>query len=138
MFVPPVRYDEIQQIRQGITSKRGKSSWTYEDARINIIPSFTDFYNEIRKKARIQEHKTFHDLRRTAITNWFYEGLEINEVMKISGHSKYETCLKYYLSVKDDLMNKARKAVKYRVSREMLEKCLGEEKRILGIKTDIY
>jgi hypothetical protein len=30
------------------------------------------------------------------------------------------------LSVKDDLMSKARKAVKCRVSREMLERCLGE------------
>ena len=126
VFVPPVRYDEIQQIRSGMTSKRGKSSWTYEDARISIIYRFTDLFQDIRQKARIKEHKTFHDLRRTAITNWFYEKLEINEVMRLAGHSKYDTTVKYYLSVKDDLMNKARKAVKYRVSREMLEKCLGE------------
>ena len=92
---------------------------------ISIIYRFNDLFQEIRRKARIQEHKTFHDIRRTAITNFFYEGLEINEVMKLAGHSKYDTTVQYYLSVKDDLMNKARKAVKYRVSREMLEKCLG-------------
>ena len=46
--------------------------------------------------------------------------------MRLAGHSKYDTTVKYYLSVKDDLMNKARKAVKYRVGREMLERCLGE------------
>lgn len=126
VFVPVVRYNEIQQIRKGVKSKRGKRSWTYEDARISIIYRFNDLFQEIRQKARIQPHKTFHDIRRTAITNWFYEKLEINEVMRLAGHSKYDTTVKYYLSVKDDLMNKARKAVKYRVSREMLEKCLGE------------
>ena len=121
-----MRYDEIQQIRKGVPTKRGKSTWTYEDARISIIYRFNDLFQEIRKKARIKQHKTFHDIRRTALTNWFYEGLEINEVMRVAGHSKYETCLSYYLSVKDDLMNKARKAVKYRVGRDMLERCLGE------------
>lgn len=126
VFFPPARYNEIQQIRRGVPTKRGKKKWTYEDARINIIYQFNDLFDEIRKKAGIKEHKTFHDLRRTAITNFFYEGLEINEVMKIAGHSKYETCLKYYLAVKDDLMSRARKAVKYRVSRDVLEKCLGE------------
>ncbi|MBI9019111.1 MAG: site-specific integrase [Phycisphaerae bacterium] len=68
---------------------------------------------------------TFHDIRRTAITNWFYKGLEIIEVMRLAGHSKYETTLKYYLAVKDDLVDKARKATSYRVSEEMLDRCIG-------------
>lgn len=132
VFVPPVRYTEIQQIRKGGTTKRGKTIWTYEDARISILYRFNDLFNEIRKKAGIQEHKTFHDLRRTAITNWFYEvgqegqKLEITEVMRLAGHSKYDTTLKYYLSVKDDLMSRARKAVKYRVGKGVLEKYLGK------------
>ncbi len=82
-------------------------------------------FNEIRTKAGIKKG-TFHDLRRTAITNWFYEGLKITEVMKLAGHSKYDTTLRYYLAVKDDLVNKARKAIKHRVSKEMLERCLGK------------
>lgn len=126
VFIPSSRYDEIQQIRKGFPSKRGKKTWSYEDARINIITNFTEVFNEIRNNAGIKKHKTFHDIRRTAITNFFYEGLEINEVMRIAGHSKYETCLQYYLSVKDDLMNKARKAVKFKISREMMERCKGE------------
>jgi integrase len=78
-------------------------------------------FNEIRTKAGIKKG-TFHDLRRTAITNWFYAGLEITEVMRLAGHSKYETCLSYYLSVKDDLVDRARQAVRHSVSREMLER----------------
>lgn len=47
-------------------------------------------------------------------------------MMKLAGHSKYDTTLKYYLSVRDDLVDRARQAVRHSVSREMLEKCLGE------------
>ena len=65
--------------------------------------------------------------KRDVITNWFYEGLKITEVMRLAGHSKYDTTLKYYLAVKDDLVDKARQAVRHRVSREMLERCLGRE-----------
>ncbi len=83
-------------------------------------------FGEIKKKAGIKTG-TFHDLRRTAITNWFYSDMEITEVMKLAGHSKYDTTLQYYLAVKDDLVDKARRAVKHRVSPEMLKRCLGRE-----------
>ena len=46
--------------------------------------------------------------------------------MRLAGHSKIETTVDYYLAVKDDLMSKARKAVKYKVSPEMMEKKVGE------------
>jgi hypothetical protein len=98
--------------------------WTYEDARNSVINNFSDMFDQIRKKASVKKG-TFHDFRRTAITNWFYEGLEIVEVMKLAGHSKYETTLKYYLHVKDDLVDKVRRAIRHRASREMLERCLG-------------
>ena len=123
IFVPPKRYERIQAIRQGKPRGR-KKIWTYEDARNSVINNFTEMFVEIRDRAGIKQHKTFHDLRRTAITNWFYEGLEITEVMRLAGHSKYDTTLKYYLAVKDDLVDKARKAIKHKVSREMLERCL--------------
>ncbi len=45
--------------------------------------------------------------------------MSIIEVMRLAGHSKYDTTLKYYLAVKDDLVDKARMAVKHRVSREI-------------------
>ena len=44
--------------------------------------------------------------------------------MRIAGHSKYDATLKNYLPVKDDLIDKARRAVRHRVGREMLERCL--------------
>ena len=82
-------------------------------------------FKDIRTMAGIKKG-TFHDLRRTAITNWFYAGLEITEVMRLAGHSKYDTTLKYYLSVKDDLVDRARKAITHKVSGEMLDRCRGE------------
>jgi hypothetical protein len=36
--------------------------------------------------------------------------------------SKHDTTLKYYLAVKDDLVDRATRAVRHRVSREMLER----------------
>jgi len=119
VLVPPCRYEHIQKLR-----RRGK--WKYADSRNKVVNNFTRQFNEIKKKASIKTG-TFHDLRRTAITNWFYEGLEIVEVMKLAGHSKYETCLAYYLHVKDDLVDRARKAIKHRVSKAMLDRCLGRE-----------
>lgn len=117
VLVPPNRYDHIQELR-----KQGK--WEYASSRIKVVNNFTRQFKEIKTRAGIKIG-TFHDLRRTAITNWFYAGLEITEVMRLAGHSKYETCLRYYLAVKDDLVDRARRAVKHRVSREMLDRCLG-------------
>lgn len=51
----------------------------------------------------------------------------MDEVMRLAGHSKYDTTLRYYLVVNDDLVDKARRAIKHRVSREMLERCLGRK-----------
>ncbi len=58
------------------------------------------------------------------------EGLEITEVMRLAVYSKYETTLKYYLAVKDDLVDRARRVVRYRVIREMLERCLGRGEKV--------
>ncbi len=65
-----------------------------------------------------------HDIRRTAITNWFYHGLSICDVMKLAGHSKFETTYNFYLQVKDGLLDRARKAITHIVSPELLQKCV--------------
>lgn len=76
---------------------------------------------------------TFHDLCRTAITEWLYQGLNIFDVMRLAGHSKYETTYQFYLQVKDGLMDRARRATRHSVSPELLQKCCsrvsGERKR---------
>jgi len=120
LFIPPNRYDRIQKIRTGTTNRK-KKLWNSKDSSSSIINNFTELFNEIRTRAGIKTG-TFHDLRRTAITNWFYAGLAITEVMRLAGHSKYETTLGYYLAVKDDLVDRARKAVGHQVSREMMER----------------
>lgn len=123
VFVPPKRYDRIQLTRQG-KSKRKKNSWSIRDANNSVINGFTGMFNEIKIKAGIKKG-TFHDLRRTAITNWFYAGLEVLEVMELAGHSKYETTLKHYLAIKNDLVKRARKAISHTVSEEMLQRYIG-------------
>jgi integrase len=41
----------------------------------------------------------FHDLRSTALTNWFAMGFKEYEVMRLAGHSKFETTHRFYLAV---------------------------------------
>lgn len=43
--------------------------------------------------------------------------------MRLAGHFKYDTTLFYYFAVKDDLVDKARRAVRHKVSPEMLKRC---------------
>ena len=47
--------------------------------------------------------------------------------MELAGHSKYETTLKHYLAIKNDLVKRARKATSHTVSQEMLERSLGRK-----------
>lgn len=51
---------------------------------------------------------TFHDLRRTALSNWFTGGMSEHNVMNIAGHSKFETTHQFYLAVATDLVTRAR------------------------------
>ena len=53
---------------------------------------------------------TFHDLRRTCITNWFAFGLSEFEVMIMAGHASFETTRRFYLAVRKDIMERAREA----------------------------
>jgi len=116
VLVPPDRYDCIQN---GLWAK-GK--WTLCHARTSVINNFKELFDKILAAAHVSTG-TFHDLRRTAITNWFYEGLNIFDVMRLAGHSKYETTYRFYLQVKDGLMDRARGATRHTVSPELLQKC---------------
>jgi len=102
IFVPPCRYDRVQQLR-----KQGK--WSLSDARLKVINNFDRKLGKILKRAGIK-NVTFHDLRSTAITNWFRQGLKELEVMKLAGHSSFATTHQFYLAVADDLVDRARQA----------------------------
>ena len=103
VFVPPARYDHIQQ------ELRAKGNWTYSDSTRKVVPLFNRHFNKILARAGLDRGE-FHDLRRTAICNWFAEGLSELEVMQLAGHTDFATTHRYYLKVKDDLVHRARQA----------------------------
>lgn len=71
--------------------------------------NWTKPWRQILKRAEIKSG-TFHDLRRTCITEWLENGLQPHEVMKLAGHSSIETTLKYYVATRRNLVDKARLA----------------------------
>jgi integrase len=66
---------------------------------------------------------TFHDIRKTAITDWFRQKLSEYDVMTLAGHANFATTHKFYLAVADDLIDRARQATTHQVSQELLQRC---------------
>lgn len=102
VFVPSRRYDHIQGLR-----KQGK--WTLSDARLKVINNFGLRFGKILARANVRKLR-FHDLRNTALSNWFAQGMKEYEVMKLAGHSSFSTTHRFYLVVADDLVGRARQA----------------------------
>jgi integrase len=103
VFVPPHRYERIQELR-----KQGK--WTLCDSRQNLIHNFHRDFEKIQIRAGLKKLRRFHDLRSTAISNWFANGMKEFEVMSLAGHSEFRTTHQFYLAVADDLVDRARQA----------------------------
>jgi len=120
VFVPSARYDYIQN------ELRAKGKWTYSDSRLKVVNNFCPDFRRILKKADIAEG-TFHDLRRTAICNWFKEGMREYDVMKLAGHADFKTTHKYYLRVHDDLVDRARQATARGLCKNLLQNCCSED-----------
>ena len=91
--------------------------------------NFTRQFNKILKLADVGK-KTFHDIRRTAITGWFRQGLSEYDVMTLAGHANFETTHNFYLAVADNLISRAREAVTHQVSQELLRKSCQHRLRI--------
>ncbi len=102
VFVPVSRYDYIQGLR-------AKGKWKFSDARLKVVNNFTRQFNKILAQASVRKGQ-FHDIRRTAITSWFTNGMSENDVMKLAGHANFATTHRFYLAVADDLVDRARKA----------------------------
>ena len=105
VFIPQSRYDFIQN------KLRAKGKWSYSDSRLNIINNFYRDWSGILKRAGIKKRGKFHDCRATALSNWFNQGISEYEVMRLAGHSSFETTRKFYLSIKNDYIDKARQAI---------------------------
>jgi len=103
VFVPPARYAYIQ------SELRGKGRWRYSDSRQKVVPTFNRAFGRILRRAGI-DRGTFHDLRRTAISNWLAKGLSEFEVMKLAGHANFSTTHRFYLRVREDSIDRARQA----------------------------
>ena len=103
VFVPPVRYDYIQNVL------RPKGKWTLSDSRLKVVNNFKRSFDKILRKAGVKTG-TFHDIRRTAISMWFANGMSEHDVMVLAGHSSFATTHKFYLAIADDLISRARTA----------------------------
>jgi len=66
-------------------------------------------FEKILHRASVRVRR-FHDLRNTALTNWFANGMSEFEVMKLAGHADFKTTHQFYLAVADDLIDRARVA----------------------------
>jgi len=101
VFLPPKRYDRIQQNRQ-----QGK--WTMRHGKCPVN-NFNRQFNAILAHAKVDKVQ-FHDLRRTCLTSWLASGLSEYEAMYLAGHAAFETTRQFYLSVREDLLQRARAA----------------------------
>lgn len=101
LFVSPVRYEHIQKVRQD-----GKWSVRHGTCPIN---NFTRQFGAILKRAGIESGE-FHDIRRTCLTRWLFNGLAEYDVMNLAGHADFSTTRNFYLGVREDLLERARKA----------------------------
>jgi len=102
-FVLPTHYTHIQE------QLRAKGKWRYSDSCQKLIPKLNVAFAKTFGGADIA-YGTFHDLRRTAIRNRRAKGLSEFEVMKLAGHSNFSTTHRFYLRVRDDMIDRARKA----------------------------
>jgi integrase len=100
--------------------------WHVVEPPTVIIHNFTRQFKEILKLAGIVEKKTFHDLRKTAITGFFHAKMPINDVRILAGHAKLETTCKYYWAAEKDYLDKARQVGQGLYNNEMVEGCWGK------------
>ena len=101
VFVPMARYEHIQELRRA-------GQWSVDKGR-SPLSKFCHHFNKIRKLAGI-ETGTFHDLRRTCLSNWVTQGLSLHEAKELAGHAGIETTDRFYLAVRKDVVDRARAA----------------------------
>jgi integrase len=101
IFVPKTRYERIQAYRQ-------TGQWDVEKGR-SPLSKFCQHFNKMRDRAGIRTG-TFHDLRRTCLSNWIVQGLSLHEVKELAGHASIETTERFYLAVRKDVLDRARAA----------------------------
>jgi integrase len=130
VFVPPARYDYIQNVL------RPKGKWSLIDASAKVVNNFRRQFYIILRKAGVNKG-TFHDIRRTAISMWFANGMSEHDVMVLAGHSNFATTHQFYLAVADDLIPCVRVATAQGLRQKLVQigaSALEDEKRFDGIR----
>jgi integrase len=98
VFIPQRRLAAIQD---------AKDAGLWRSTR-EPLPGLRSTWAEILKRARVKR-ATFHDLRRSAITNWARR-IPAQVTQRLAGHVSITTTMQYYVSVLDDDMAAAREA----------------------------
>jgi len=97
VFLPKWRWEYI---------RRAQEAGRWDDRR-SLLNNLRSRLATLRKAAGVTKF-TYHDLRRSCITNWARH-LPIHVVRKLAGHSDIKTTQDYYLSVQEDDLEKARR-----------------------------
>ena len=73
--------------------------------RIRLCPdeNFSTPFRRILQRARVAAG-TFHDLRKTYLTEMAESGLPMHWLQKLAGHSSYQTTMTYYVAVREKKM----------------------------------
>ena len=94
------------------------------DSSLKVVNNFKPSFEEVLHRAYVRVRR-FHDLRNTAITSWFRNGMSEYDVMKLAGHADLMTTHKFYLAVADHLIDRARNAECLLLDNSLPEKYLG-------------
>lgn len=76
-------------------------------------------FNIILRKPGVKKG-TFHDIRRTAISMWFANGMSEDDVMVLTDHTSFTTTREFYLAVADDLIHRARADTAYGLRQKLV------------------
>lgn len=84
--------------------------------RIRFCPdeNFSTPFRRILRRAKVKPG-TFHDLRRTYLTELAENGLPMHFLQKIAGHSSLTTTMTYYVAVRDKKMLQQTKQLSQRI-----------------------
>jgi len=96
VFVPKRRYRFIQK------KLRPAKKWTLSDSRLKVVNNFSKKFKMILERAHVKDGQ-FHDLRKTALSNWLASGMSEYDVMRLAGHSSFSTTHRFYLAVAEGL-----------------------------------
>ena len=101
LLITADRYRRIMELKNGGRLKD----------RIRRCPdeNFSKPFERIKRLAGVSAG-TYHDMRRTCITEWLERGLQPHEVKQLAGHVDIDTTMRYYVTTRESLLDRARLA----------------------------